>query len=495
MKSSVIIIGGGLAGCECALTLAKFKIPVTLYEQKPYKFSPAHTSEHLGELVCSNSFRSNSDTGPQSSGVGILKQEMRKLDGFLIDYAEKYKVPAGKALAVDRELFSNELTKLIENNQFINLVRQEIKSIVEIEEIARQNEAAYIVIASGPLTSEDLTNSLAKIVGDDYCYFYDAIAPIISADSLDNEIIFKASRYDNVAPPGYSDEVANSPELSKFWQEKMQEKILSEQCEKVDLQSELEADQGDYLNCPMHKFEYERFYTALLEAEKVETHQFEKEVHFEGCMPIEALADRGEKTLTFGPLKPVGFTDPRTGRRPYAILQLRTENNNADAYNLVGCQTKMTYKAQDQVFRLIPGLEKVEFLRYGSMHRNTYVNAPICLNENLAIKGHEHIFLAGQITGVEGYVESIAIGLWLGIYLTSVLLNKEIQAPPNTTALGALLSHLKNTKTKNFQPSNINFGLMPELAEKTKKKNRKEQFAERACQDFDNWHNSLWIKE
>ncbi len=490
MKSKVLIIGAGLAGCECALSLAKHKINVTLFEQKPHSYSPAHLSQNLAELVCSNSLRSNCFEGAQSSGVGILKQEMRLLGSELMKIAEKFQVPAGKALAVDRELFSEEITNLITENPYINLVRQEIKSIDEIELLRQKYEAEYVVIASGPLTSENLANSLTEIVGSEYCYFYDAIAPIVLDSSLDKNVIFLGSRYNNVAPPPYSDEVAKDENLSAQWREKMQtEQAMAKE---LNVQTD-ENDEGDYLNCPMHKFEYEAFYQALLEAEKIEAHNFEKEIHFEGCMPIEALAARGERTLTFGPLKPVGFTDPRTGRRPYAILQLRAENANGNAFNLVGCQTKMTYKAQDKVFRLVPGLENVEFLRYGSMHRNTYVNAPICLDENLSIIGHENIFLAGQITGVEGYVESMAIGLWLGIKLSATIMDKTIKSPPNTTALGSLLAHLQNTKTKNFQPSNINFGLFPELEEKTKKKNRKEQMAERAHKDFSAWSECLHL--
>ena len=313
-------------------------------------------------------------------------------------------------------------------------------------------------------------------------------------------IIFRGSRYDNIAPPPYNDEVAKSEELSRQWREKMRLEMLAckekQAQEKNVLQEEVpqDDDEGDYLNCPMHKHEYESFYQALLDAEKVASHNFEKELHFEGCMPIEALAERGEKTLTFGPLKPVGFTDPRTGRRPYALLQLRAENANAQAFNLVGCQTKMTYKAQDSVFRLIPGLKNVEFLRHGSVHRNTYVHAPTCLNEDLAIIGHEHIYLAGQITGVEGYVESASCGLWAGIKLASKILEKPLQDLPVTTALGALMNHLRNKEMKQFQPSNIHFGLMPDLEEKTKKANRKTLMAERAKRDFAAWKATFWDK-
>lgn len=500
MDKTVLVVGGGLAGCECALYLAKHGISVVLFEQKPEEFSPAHVSKNLGELVCSNSFRSMRDEGPQSSGIGLLQREMGLLGSAVIAAARECSVPAGKALAVDREKFSETLTKRVENDPHIRLVRKSVRNLEEVEELRKTCNAEYVVLASGPLTSESLASSLAAAVGSEYCYFYDAIAPIVSGDGLDMNIIFRGSRYDNIAPPPYSDEVAKNEALSKEWREKMQremqayrEKQLAENAESQNASGQ-EDEEGDYLNCPMHRHEYEAFYRALLEAEKVPSHNFEKEIHFEGCMPIEALAERGERTLTFGPLKPVGFTDPRTGRRPYALLQLRAENAGADAFNLVGCQTKMTYKAQDSVFRLVPGLKNAEFLRYGSVHRNTYVNAPKCLDENLAVKGHEHILLAGQITGVEGYVESAACGLWAGIMLASRLLEKDLQPLPQTTALGALMKHLQNTGMKQFQPSNIHFGLMPDLEEKTKKANRKSLMAERAKQDFAKWKEEFWDK-
>lgn len=500
MTKTVLVVGGGLAGCECALYLAKHGINVVLFEQKPVQFSPAHVSPDLGELVCSNSFRSMRDEGPQSSGIGLLQAEMRELGSQIMALAYEYNVPAGKALAVDREKFAAGLTQKIEENPSIKLVRKPVQDLEEIEKLRGEYGADYVVLASGPLTSESLAKSLSAIVGSEYCYFYDAIAPIVSADSLDMNIIFRGSRYDNIAPPPYNDEVAKSEELSRQWREKMRLEMLAckekQAQEKTALQEEVpqDDDEGDYLNCPMHKHEYEAFYQALLDAEKVASHNFEKELHFEGCMPIEALAERGEKTLTFGPLKPVGFTDPRTGRRPYALLQLRAENANAQAFNLVGCQTKMTYKAQDSVFRLIPGLKNVEFLRHGSVHRNTYVHAPTCLNEDLAIVGHEHIYLAGQITGVEGYVESASCGLWAGIKLASKILEKPLQDLPVTTALGALMNHLRNREMKQFQPSNIHFGLMPDLEEKTKKANRKTLMAERAKRDFAAWKANFWDK-
>ncbi len=496
MAKTVLVVGGGLAGCECALYLAKHGITVFLFEQKPIQFSPAHVSGYLGELVCSNSFRSMRDEGPQSSGIGLLQAEMHELGSHVMAAAYAHSVPAGKALAVNREEFAKALTEKVEETPNIRLIRKSVRNLEEIEALKAEYGAEYVVLATGPLTSESLAQSLSAAVGSEYCYFYDAIAPIVSAESLNTDSIFRGSRYDNVAPPPYNDEVARSADLSKEWREKMQAEMLEfkqkQAAEKGGQQEMQEENNGDYLNCPMHKFEYEAFYQALLDAEKVPSRNFEKEVHFEGCMPIEALAERGEKTLTFGSLKPVGFTDPRTGRRPYALLQLRAENASADAFNLVGCQTKMTYKAQDSVFRLVPGLENAEFLRYGSVHRNTYVNAPKCLDGNLAIKGHEHILLAGQITGVEGYVESAACGLWAGIKLASRLLGKELEDLPLTTALGALMNHLKNAQMKQFQPSNIHFGLMPDLEEKTKKANRKTLMAERAKRDFAEWKRHFW---
>ncbi len=424
---NIAIIGGGLAGCECALQLADRGIFVTLFEQRPIKTSPAHESEDLAELVCSNSFRSNE----LATGVGLLKTEMRDLSSHIIRVAEKYQVPAGKALAVDRALFAKAMTEKLGQHEHIKLIRKEITALDD--EIL--DDFSHIIVAAGPLASQDLSASLAKTInplGSEHLYFYDAIAPIIDGDSINMDIAFWGSRYGEIG-------------------------------------------EGDYINCPMNEEEYQRFYTALCEGERVAQHNFEKEVHFEGCMPIEALADRGIQTLTFGPMKPVGFRDPRTGERPHALLQLRTENANASMFNLVGCQTKLTYKAQTQVFRLVPGLENAEFVRYGSMHRNTYVNAPQVLAEDLSLLNAPNIFLAGQITGVEGYVESAACGLWLGLLLAARFKKKTLSRPPKTTALGALLEHLCTAPPpkKTFQPSNVHFGLMPEPKIRVKKKERK----------------------
>lgn len=438
--TSIAVVGGGLAGCECALRLARAGLDVTLFEQKPGFRSPAHVSDCLAELVCSNSLRSDEST----SGVGLLKAEMRALDSDFMSVADACRVPAGKALAVDREAFARAMTARVAAQPRIRLVERRIGSL---DDPALEG-ADSVVMAAGPLASEGLSASLAQALGTEHCYFYDAIAPIVWTHSLDMSVVFRASRYG---------------------------------CENGE-----EAGQGDYLNCPMNREEYETFYQALLDARKVEARAFEREAHFEGCMPVEALAGRGPRTLTFGPLKPVGFVDPRTGRRPWAVLQLRAENANSEACNLVGCQTKLTQPEQIRVFRLVPGLQRAEFARYGSMHRNTYVNAPVALNADLSLRRRPRVFLAGQITGVEGYVESAACGLWLGLSLAARARGVELPRPPVQSALGALLNHLQ-TPAKHFQPSNAHFGLMPELGEKARKKDRKALYAARAQAAFADW--------
>ncbi len=436
MPSSVTIIGGGLAGCECAYALARAGVAATLYEMKPGSFSPAHSSADLAELVCSNSFRSDEP----DSAIGLLKEEMRALGSLTMRVAEETRVPAGKALAVDRDLFSRAVTKVIEKTPGITLVHREITDLTTIH---GENP---VVVAAGPLASDALSASLAALIGDGSLYFYDAIAPIVAAESVNMDIAFWGSRY--------------------------------------------QPEDTDYLNCPLNKDEYFAFYEALLAGDKVASRDFEEEKHFEGCMPIEALAERGPKTLAFGSLKPVGFTDPRTGARPYALLQLRTENRNKSAFNLVGCQTKLTHAAQARIFRMIPGLENAEFLRFGSMHRNTFVNAPKVLCPDLSLRAAPRIFLAGQITGVEGYVESAACGLWLGLALAAKLRGEKLPPPPVETTLGALLGHLR-TPVKKFQPSNVQYGLMPELGQKAKKDSRKALYAARAREAFAAWKNQF----
>lgn len=439
-KSKIAVIGAGLAGCEAAFVLCQAGHEVHLFEMKPDVYSPAHSNANFAELVCSNSFRS----ADLSNAIGLLKVEMAELGSLCMAVAEETKVPAGKALAVDRELFSLYMTVILQKMPNITIRRQEILNLDQNSEPL--NAFDKIVLASGPLSSAPLASSLAELVGADSLYFYDAIAPIISAESVDMSVAFLGSRYN--------------------------------------------PEESDYLNCPLNDEEYKVFYDALTQGEVVQAKDFEKELHFEGCMPIEALAARGEKTLLFGTMKPVGFEDPRTGRRPCALLQLRPENRNKDTYNMVGFQTKLLYKEQERIFRLIPGLENVQFVRHGSMHRNTYVNAPKALNADLSLKNAPNIHLAGQITGVEGYVESAACGLWLGLALAASLAERSLPMPPDTSPLGALMAHLQR-EVKNFQPSNVQYGLMPELGQRARKRERKELYTQRARDSFLAWLGNI----
>ena len=429
MQNIVRIVGGGLAGCEAAWQLARQGVAVELFEMRPQRMTEAHTSGHLGELVCSNSLRSNS----LSAAAGLLKEEMRKLDSLVVRIAEAHRVPAGSALAVDREGFARSLTEEIEALPRVCLVRREV---VEIPK-------GVVILATGPLTSPALSEGLAALLGSEHLYFYDAISPIVAADSIDPDAAFKASRYDR--------------------------------------------DGEDYLNFPLNRVEYDRFVAALLSAERVPTRSFERFVPFEGCMPIEEMADRGKETLAFGPMKAVGLVDPRTGKQPYAVVQLRQENHDRTLYNLVGFQTKMTYPEQRRVFAQIPGLEKAEFVRLGSLHRNTFINAPRHLKATLQWREQDRLFFAGQITGVEGYVESAATGLLAGLNAARLLAGQQPLVPPPTTALGALLRYISNAEHNRFQPMNVNFGLIPPLAQPLRGKAKKETMARRALADMDEW--------
>ena len=429
-EKQINIIGAGLAGCEAAWQLAIRGIKVKLFEMKPKRFSPAHKSEKLAELVCSNSLRSNQLT----SAVGILKEEMRMANSLIIKAADNTKVPAGKALAVDREAFSSYITEKVSKNPNIELVREEITSIPS---------EGITIISTGPLTSESLSKSLREIIGEDYLHFYDAIAPIVLADSINMNIAFKASRYESG-----------------------------------------DNEEGDYINCPLTKEEYDRFVTELLKAKKVPLKDFEKAAYFEGCLPIEVMAERGPETLRFGPMKPVGLKDPRTGETPYAVVQLRMEDKEGTMYNMVGFQTKLTYPEQKRIFRLIPGLENAEFIRLGSIHRNTFVCAPKVIDETLKLKNIPNIFLAGQISGVEGYVESTAMGFIAAINVWQIINNKKLVIPPKTTAHGALIHHISKANPKTFQPMNVNFGLFKRLNKKLPKRQRANFYASRAIEDW-----------
>lgn len=426
----VKVIGGGLAGCEAAWSLANAGFEVDLFEMKPVKFSPAHKYKGLAELVCSNSLKADRI----GSAAGMLKEEMRRLGSLTMECASQSKVSAGGALAVDREKFSDLVTEKIKNHPLINLISQEVEEIPLDE---------YVVVATGPLTSGKLAENIQKLCGD-YLSFHDAAAPIVTFDSLDKNLVFFASRY------GRGD--------------------------------------ADYINCPMNKEEYERFYNELVNAESVPLKEFEKE-HFkvyEGCMPIEVLAKRGEDTMRFGPLKPVGLTDPRTDKRPYAVVQLRAENKEGTLYNLVGFQTNLKFGEQKRVFSLITGLENAEFVRYGVMHRNTFINSTKLLNSNFQMKEYKNIYFAGQITGVEGYIESAASGIFAGISLARQLKGLEAVKLPNTTMLGALANYISDETVENFQPMGSNMGILPELPQRIKDKKVKYQtLAERGLADLD----------
>ncbi|MBW6508391.1 MAG: methylenetetrahydrofolate--tRNA-(uracil(54)-C(5))-methyltransferase (FADH(2)-oxidizing) TrmFO [Desulfuromonadales bacterium] len=432
---NITIIGAGLAGCEAAWQAAALGIRVVLLEMKPLNFSAAHESADLAELVCSNSLRGSG----MNNAVGCLKEEMRRCGSLILAAADATSVPAGGALAVDRDAFSRYITEKISSHPLIELTR------TEVTELPTQGAT---ILASGPLTSERLSQALAELTGNEHLYFYDAIAPIIEADSIDTSVAWRASRY------GHGSD--------------------------------------DYLNCPLSKEDYDSFVAALLTADKVAGREFEKLIHFEGCMPIEEMAARGQQTLCFGPMKPVGLPDPRTGRPPYAVIQLRQDNRHATLYNMVGFQTRLTYPEQKRIFAMIPGLEQARFARLGSMHRNTFINAPTCLNQTLQFQRAPHLYAAGQITGVEGYVESAACGFLAGLFAACHLRGNRPPMPPAETAFGALLGHLVNADPENFQPMNVNYGLFPALEGGRKKRTeRRLALAERALAVLPTWWQQI----
>ena len=431
MRQDVVIIGGGLAGSEAAWHAANQGAKVTLYEMRPKTVTAAHKTEQLAEIVCSNSLGSND---PQSA-PGILKQEMRQLGSLIIKVADDVAVPAGAALAVDREQFAQKITQTLNEHPNVRILREEIHDIPQ---------DGVCIIATGPLTSPKLSEAITQLTRSKNLYFFDAISPIVDTDSLNMERIFRASRYDKGT--------------------------------------------ADYLNCPMDEETYNQFYDALVKADRVQPKSFENIPYFEGCLPIEVMADRGRQTLTFGPLKPVGLIDPKTGARPFAVLQLRAENHHGSCYNLVGFQTKLTYPEQKRIFRMIPGLEEAEFLRCGSIHRNTFINVPILLNDTLQLKKQSKTFFAGQLVGVEGYVEAAASGGMAGINAARLLAGQELITPPPTTAHGALLHYITTCEPKHFQPINTNFGLFPPLDTPIRDKQKKRQaIQERAMAEFQTW--------
>ncbi|MDF2521874.1 MAG: methylenetetrahydrofolate--tRNA-((54)-C(5))-methyltransferase ((2)-oxidizing) TrmFO [Clostridia bacterium] len=431
MKDYVVVIGAGLAGSEAAWQLAKRGIKVKLYEMRPKNSTPAHHTEKFAELVCSNSLRSNQ----LENAVGLLKEEMRRLGSLIMECADGNAIPAGGALAVDREKFSQDVTDRIKGNENIEIIHEELIDIPE---------DVYTIIASGPLTSERLSDSIMRLTNDQYFYFYDAAAPIVAFDSIDMSKAFKASRYDK--------------------------------------------GESDYINCPMTEEEYNTFYKELTSAEVVPLKKFEKEVVFEGCMPVETMAARGPMTLLFGPLKPVGLVDPRTGEQPHAVVQLRQDNKEGTLFNIVGFQTHLKWGEQKRVFSLIPGLENAEFVRYGVMHRNTYINSPKLLTHTLQLEKNPNIMFAGQITGVEGYIESASSGLVAGINMSRIIKGMEPLVFPKTTAHGALCHYINDDTSKNFQPMNVNYGIFPQLGMRIRNKAEKNRkHAERALNDLENF--------
>ncbi len=431
MRDDIVVIGGGLAGSEATWQAANHGARVTLYEMRPKESTPAHKTGTLAELVCSNSLGSDDIL----NAPGILKEEMRRLNSLIVRVADEVRVPAGSALAVDREQFSQRVTQALQEHPNVRILHEEVKDIPT---------DCVCIVATGPLTSDSMATSIRNLTHSNSLYFFDAISPIIDADSVNMDVAFRASRYDKGGP--------------------------------------------DYLNCPMDQATYQAFYDALMKAEKVHPKDFEKIPYFESCIPIEVMAERGIQTMLFGPLKPVGLEDPRTHARHHAVVQLRAENAHGTAYNMVGFQTKLTYPEQRRVFRMIPGLEEAEFLRYGSLHRNTFINSPLLLRETLQLKARGTAFFAGQLVGVEGYTESAAMGGMAGINAARGMNGLQPLTPPPTTAHGSLITYITTSEPRHFQPMNTNFGLFPPLPTHLKdKKEKRSRIGQRALEDLETW--------
>jgi methylenetetrahydrofolate--tRNA-(uracil-5-)-methyltransferase len=451
----VRIIGGGLAGCEAAWQVASKGVPVTLHEMRPVRQTAVHKTDRLAELVCSNSFRGDK----LDNAVGLLKEEMRRLDSLVIRAAEASRVPAGAALAVDRERFADTITDALSGHPLVTIRREEACAIPD----ASENEP--VIVATGPLTSDALSADIVRLVGGEHLYFYDAISPIVLAETIDRTKVFRQSRWDrSLGPAREAEPVVQGPACG------------------------VDDGQGDYLNCPFTKDEYTRFYDALVHAESATVHDFDKERFFEGCLPIEVMAHRGVDTLRFGPMKPVGLIDPRTGRSPYAAVQLRQDNLAADHFSLVGFQTQIKWGEQARVLRMIPGLEQAEFVRFGMVHRNTYVNGPTVLAETWQLRDRPSVFFAGQMSGVEGYVESAASGLLAGLNAAALVCGQPTSAPPRSTAIGALAYYASHANPAHYEPSNITFGIMEPLMNPPRgKMERKLAMANRALEALAAW--------
>jgi methylenetetrahydrofolate--tRNA-(uracil-5-)-methyltransferase len=458
-EPAVTVVGGGLAGCEAAWQLALAGVPVSIVESKPTLLSPAHSTPLLAEIVCSNSLRSNAPESP----AGLLKAELRRAGSIIIACADATRVPAGDALAVDRVAFSRLVTQRLANHPNVRIERRVVEEL----------PPGPCIVATGPLTGGGLARVLGQLCGK-ALYFYDALAPIVDADTIDQSIAFRASRFGNDSPRRAQPSAAESPGPAPD---------DPEACAAEPPQ------EGDYLNCPLTREEYEAFVQAVRAGRKVLPHAFEEARYFEGCLPIEVMAERGMDVLAFGPMRPVGLVDPRTGRRPHAVVQLRAENRHLTAYNLVGFQTRLAYPEQPRIFRLIPGLQQAELLRYGSIHRNSYVDAPRLLGPELELRARPQVQLAGQITGVEGYIESTAMGLVAARFCAARLLHRPPSPPPPESAIGALYTHVTRPRRpdERFEPMNINFGLLPPLVTRANKKDRRRLYTTRALDAFATW--------
>ena len=474
----ITIIGGGLAGSEAAWQAASFGVPVALHEMRPARPTAVHKTDRLAELVCSNSFRGDK----LDNAVGLLKEEMRRLGSLIMRAADAARVPAGAALAVDREIFARAVTDAIAAHPLITIVRDEIRAVP-------RDLDGPVIVATGPLTSESLSRDIATLVGADHLYFYDAISPIVLADTIDSSRVFRASRWGRSLGPSRG-------AASKDGTSTGHQAAAPAACSVDD-------GEGDYLNCPLDEDEYRRFYEALMSAEKAALREFDSAKFFEGCLPIEVMARRGVDTLRFGPMKPVGLVDPRTGREPYAVVQLRQDTLAGDHFSLVGFQTQMKWGEQARVFRLIPGLETAEFVRFGMIHRNTYINGPTVLRETWQATSRDDLFFAGQISGVEGYVESAASGLIAGHSAAALVLGHPLRVPPRTTAIGALAFYVSHANPQHYQPTNITFGIIEPIDDRavprmtapdgrrlSRKEARKHALSQRALADLD-----AWIKE